>query len=877
VIFLFVFVLCNGGSVAAATPDPTPPTLRLGDAARPTHYAVELTIVPTEDTFAGTMHIDLELRQATALIWLNASELTIQDARLDAGGQSVPARTVPGDTDFLGFAFERPVGPGPAKLYINYQGKLSLKDSRGLFKQKEGGDWYAFTHFEPIDARWAFPCFDEPAFKVPWQVTLRVKKEHVALSNTPVLSESDGPNGMKVVTFAETKPLPSHLIALAVGPFDIVEAGKAGKKGTPVRIIAPRGKAGEARYAAQVTPEALARLEDYFGTPYPYEKLDHIAVPEGGGAMENPGLITFSQWIILAKPEDETINFKRGYTSVCTHELAHQWFGNLVTMAWWDDIWLNESFATWMAAKIVGQWKPEWDGQVSQVSGRSSAMNGDTLVTARRIRQPIESKNDIANAFDGITYGKGAAVLSMFEAWIGESAFRKGIQRHLAEHAWGNATAKDFLAAISAEAGRDVAPAFSTFLDQAGVPLVSVELRCDEGAPPRLALTQKRYLPAGSQGSSEQTWRIPICVKYGVGTTEGRQCTLMTSARAELPLESARSCPAWVLPNEREVGYYRVHYRGDLLSRLFEDGGERLTLPERVGILGDVNALVRTGELSEGDALALAPPLVKDPNLHIISNTVALVMTIRDIVPDELRPNYARFIRKMYGEQAQKLGWRAMPNEDDNTRLLRLTLLGFVAGDGEDRRLIAEARKLARQWLYTRQGIDADMIGAVLGTAARNGDRALFDRLHAAAKKASDRRERGRLLNAMGSFRDVDIVKTALSILLTDEFDARESMGLVWGALADRKTRVVVYDFIKQNFDALVAKLPRDAGAGFPFIGASFCDDEHRVDVEAFFKDRSTKFTGGPRMLAQALERMSLCIAFKRAQQPSVAAFLKKY
>ena len=865
------------GMAGEQAPAPTPPKLRLGEEIRPIRYAVDLTVVPSDDTFAGTVDIDLDLLEAASLVWLNASGLTVREARLDAGDQSMPARLVSGEPDVLGFAFDRTVGPGRARLHILYQGTFSKTESRGLFKQKEGDHWYAFTHFEAANARRAFPCFDEPAFKVPWQLTVRVKKADVAFSNTPIVSESEGQDGLKTVKFAETKPLPSYLVALAVGPFEIVDAGKAGKKGTQVRIITPRGKTRAARYAAQVTPEILTRLENYLGTPYPYEKLDQIAVAQFGGAMENPGLVTYSQSLLLARPEEETISHKRRYATACAHELAHQWFGDLVTMAWWDDIWLNEAFATWVAAKIVDQWRPEWNGKVSWVSSRLNAMSTDRLVTARKIRQPIESKSDIAHAFDNITYGKGAAVLRMFEAWIGEGSFQKGVQRYLAEHAWGNATARDLLAAISAEAKRDVGPAFSTFLDHTGVPLVSVELRCDQGLPPKLALGQKRYMPAGAKGSSPQVWQIPICVRYGTGMTEGRMCTLMSGAATELELTSAKSCPDWVLPNEGEAGYYHVLYRGDLLNRLFKEGAKRLTIPERVGILGDVSALVGVSELSAGDVLTLVSGLRDDPNRHIIVSTVRIVVGMRDIVPDELGPHYARFIRKMYGQKARALGLKAKPSDNDETRLLRPTLVRLVAREGEDGELIAETGKLTRRWLEDRRAIDADMVDVIIRVAARNGDRALFERFQAEAKKMQDRRERVRLLRAMGSFRDVEIVKAALSIVLSSDFDPRESMTLLRGALEDQKTRVVAYDFMKQNFDALIAKLPRDPGTRFLRMVASFCDEEHRGDVEAFFGARSKKFTGGPRALAQALERISLCSAFRHAQQPSLTAFLKQH
>ena len=296
----------------------------------------------------------------------------------------------------------------------------------GLFRKKDGDDWYVFSQFEPTEARRAFPCFDEPAYKVPWQLTIHAPKGNSVVSNTPIVSEADGEDGFRDVRFAETKPLPSYLVALGVGPFDFVDAGKACKNKVSLRIVTMRGKSSRAQYASEATAPLLNLLEEYFGIPYPYEKLDLMSVPQGAlfGAMENAGLITFVEQYILATPQEDTPSFKRNYAWIATHEMSHMWVGDLVTMAWWDDTWLNESFATWMEDKILQRWKPEWQRDVAHVERRNSSADQDVLVSARRIRQPIESKDDITNAFDDISYGKGSAILTMFESWIGEKKFQ---------------------------------------------------------------------------------------------------------------------------------------------------------------------------------------------------------------------------------------------------------------------------------------------------------------------------------------------------------------------------------------------------------------------------------------------------------------------
>jgi alanyl aminopeptidase len=856
------------------------PELRLGDGVKPQRYALDLTVLPDADTFSGTVDIDVDVRRPAALIWVNAAGLGIREAALSAGGVAMPARVVPGNSDFLGFQFDRPVPPGAARLHIRYEGKFSLKSSDGLYKVKENGGWYVFSNFEPTDARRAFPCFDEPGFKTPWRITLHTSKDYLAFSNAPLASRKTEPGGLHAFAFAETKPLPTYLVAFTVGRFDVVDAGKAGKNQIPVRIIAPRGKRAQAKYAAQTTPQILALLENYFGIPYPFEKLDSLAAPLFPGAMENPGLVTYAQPLILSAPEKDTISRQREFASTCAHELAHQWFGDLVTMAWWNDLWLNEAFAEWLMPKIIDQWKPEWHAEISEMAARSGAMDEDSLPSARAIRQPIASKHDIADAFDSITYQKGAAVIKMFESWIGPETFQRGVQLYLRRHAWGNAAAGDFLAALSSAAGRDVAPAFSTFLDQPGVPLVSVELDCGRGFP-RLLVAQKRLLPLGFPHTQQQTWQIPACIEYGYPSGESRQCTLLAGPRAELRLPAAPGCPSWVLPNEGGIGYYRTLYRGGLLDRLLSDGGRHLTVPERIAVLDDVAALVKSGDVPMTQALGLVPRFSTDPDRHVVSSTVSIAADLDyyDLVPDRLRPHYARFIRAMFGQRARDLGWAPKPGEDEETRLLRRRLVPFAAEDGEDRTLIEEAGRLARRWLKDRRAVDPEMVEGVLRVAAQNGGRRLFEQFYQAAKRAQERRERRRLLAAMGSFRDPAIVRSALALLLNDAFDPRESISLLWAPMANHETRALPYEFVKQNFDALMAKLPRDGGAaaGLPMVATAFCDAEHQAEAREFFKERMEKITGGPRNLEQAIEQIGACIAIRSSQQAAVAEFLEKY
>jgi alanyl aminopeptidase len=862
---------------SAAQENALAPPFRLpADVAAPSRYAVDLTLVPDKDTFTGSIDISIDFKKPTPILWLNAEKLQVKGGTLSTGRSSVPVKVVSTPKDYVRFEFPTPVGPGQATLHVTYEGTISRKDMAGIFQVKDGDQWYVYSQFENISARQAYPCFDEPGYKVPWQVTLHVKKDQAALSNTHSISETDEGNGMKTVRFAETKPLPSYLVAYAVGNFDFVDAGTTGQKHTRVRIVTPHGRAPEAKFAAESTPTIVDLLEKYFAIPYPYEKLDEVAIPLAGYAMEHPGLVTYGSTIILSKPEQETLSTKRLWVSVASHELAHQWFGDLVTTAWWDDIWLNEGFASWMANKISNEYHPEWKLNITELNSYQRAMENDALVSARKVRQPIESNDDIANAFDGITYNKGSALLNMFEFYMGPERFQKGVQSYLKQYSWKNATSAQFLAALAGD-DPNIASAFSTFLDQPGVPLISVKLECG-ALPAQLALSQQRFLPLGSSGGGSELWKVPVCVRYPSGSGTQRQCKLLDRESGSLTLDKAQSCPAWVEANADANGYYRVAYDSDLLDNLLKGDAPELSVAEKVSVVGDIHALTGNGMVSLGSALALAPQLARDPDGSVVSKTLSITSGLQDnLVEDGLLPTYRRYLTDVYGTCARQLGLTDKPGDSDDDRLLRPRLADVFAIQAENPDAQAEAKRLTLAWFDNRSAITPDMVGTVLQAAAVHGDRDLFDRMRTAARGETDEDVRGSLLFAMGSFRDPSIVKIAMPIVLTNEFDPRESLSILSGVAESPATRDMAYGFIKQNWDALMAKLPTDIGAYFPNFASDYCDEEREQDVKRFFDGRSTQYSGGPRVLAQVLETINLCIAYKKAQEPSLTEFLQKY
>ncbi|HTY63841.1 MAG TPA: M1 family metallopeptidase [Acidobacteriota bacterium] len=867
-----------------------PPKLRLSEVqdAAPVSYRVDLTLDPSKETFTGLIDIKILVVKPVQTLWLNANKINVLDASATAGRASVTAKPIPGGDDFLGLEFKSAIAPGPAEIHIKYTGLVRQADTSGIFHLEDKGNHYIYTQFESTDARDAFPCFDEPSFKTPWQLTLHVPMQDSAVSNSPAVSETAA-GGVRKYVFKETKPLPSYLIAFAVGPFEFVDAGVAGQNRIPVRIVTPKGRSGEAKYAAEVTATILTRLEDYFGIPYPYDKSDQVSVPTAGfGAMENAGMVTYSQTMILAEPDSDTIGRQRDYASVSAHELSHQWFGDLVTMQWWNDTWLNEAFATWMEQKLIAGWKPEWKSRIDDVGSKLEAEESDSLATARMIRQPIESKGDIGSAFDTITYQKGAAVIGMFESWMGPELFREGVHRYLGHYAYKNAAAADFLDALGAVVKGDVKGPFSAFLNQAGVPVVSILLDCSRKEP-ALHLEQERFLPIGSKKAASGIWSIPVCVRYGVGTRSGRECILMTKPATDWPLKAGQECPAWVEANDQAKGYYRVDYRGDLYGALTAgDVSGRLEDSERVDFIGNAHAMAKAGRLSAAQSLALVEKFQDDPEPRVVDRAldVALSPRAHSAVPPDLASNYRRFLLKNFQSRARELGWVPRQGESEDVRLLRPRLVRTIATFGDDQELATQAREFTERWFQNHTAVNPEVLGAVLATAAYFGDQALFKRFFEEFKKTQDRQDKERLLQAMTFFRDKAVIESAMEssmrAMQSQEISLLEAVTLISGlGQDDPETQALPFAFLRAHYDEIMKGNPNIFGTDLldllPGLGNSFCDAKSRDELQSYFEPRLKGHSAGQRTLAQVIEGIDQCIAITTAQKESIAGFLKKY
>jgi cytosol alanyl aminopeptidase len=861
------------------------PKLRLPLTVHPVRYSADLHIMPGEERFHGSIAIDLEISQPISTFWIHAKSLTFEVTTIRVGGRDVPAQATPAQSvegDLIAISTAAALPAGHATLHITYTGEVSRTLTDGAFQQQAGSDWYVFTKFEPVTARRVFPCFDEPSFKVPWQLTLHVPKDLKAFSNTPIASEKDESNEIKEVRFNETKPLPSYLIAFAVGSFDVVETAPVGKERRPSRIIVPRGRASEAAYAASVTPKLIDLLEDYFGAPYPYEKLDQIVVPltTAWGAMENAGLIAYGDFLLSPKEQDTSL-LQRRRVSAMEHEMSHQWFGDLVTMSWWDDLWLNEAFASWLSDKLLNEWKPEWNIK-ADAAGSSTVMRSDSLTTARKIRQPIEAPGDIANAFDGITYGKGQAVIGMFETYMGPKDFQSGIRAYLQQHAWGNATSADLLAALDSAAGtvqaNKVGAAFSTFLNQVGFPLISVKFSCESHSP-SVELEQRRFLPLGSPGDSAAVWSVPVCTSWGDDAGAHRQCSLLTKATDRFELKSAKGCPAWLFADSSATGYYAVDYDANLAQKLSAQGLPNLQRDESAAALRNIQLLFSAGIGDSEQQLKFIADFSRSSDAGLVRQAALAVESINDFVPADLSHNYAQLIRALYGTRAHQLGWKPQLGESQELQQLRIEIVPLVATHGEDPDLSSQASALAHEWLKNRQSLHPDMVEPVLSAAAWNGDRAFFDLLVDEIKQDKIQRERSWMIGALDSFRDPAIIHARLELVLGSGIDPREMRNTLFNAPAH--AREIVWQYIQNNFDALNSALPGARGIPFgatlPTAAVGFCDEEHRQQVEKFFQPRMATLPGGARNLANALERISLCSARTAVIKSAIASFLRSY
>jgi alanyl aminopeptidase len=886
------------------------PLGRLPAGVRPMHESLALDIDPRRDRFGGTADIALQIERPRARIWLHGRGLAVSAASLVlASGETIAARWE--EVDPSGVVRVTPQAPvsGEVTLHVVYDAAYDPQ-LVGVYRVTTGAGPAVFSKFEAIYARRAFPCFDEPAFKIPWDVALTVPADADALGNMPVAETQPVPGGAggaarRRVRFQTTPALPSYLVAFAAGPFDRrdteLPASALRAQPLPIGAVAMRGRGQDTAYALSEARALIAEQERYFGIGFPFPKLDLVAVPDfQSGAMENAGAITFRDSRLLVDDRVASLGDRIAVTSVIAHEAAHQWFGDYVTMSWWDDLWLNEGFATFLDTKTLRAVRPELEAEVAAAYQTDTVMRVDALAAARRIRQPIETPHDITNAFDGITYEKGAAVLTMLEHFIGDEPFRRGLHDYLTAHARSNATTGELVAALAAASGKDLAPLIASFLDQPGVPVVSATSHCEAGHG-RIELAQAAWRAVGSKAPDGGTWRIPVCLRYGAapggkpGVATEQLCTVLDapSATVELP-----ACADWVMANADAAGYYRTAPSAADLARLRDRGMAGLSTVERVRLGHDLEAGFASAALPGGDVLRALEPLARDPHGAVAQVPLALLGFVDDDIvgppaaadpgaaadPAQARRRAAFRARvaRLYAPAVAALGWTPGAKDSAWRRRFRAGLLGFLALSVEDPGVLAEAARRGHRLLgldgskraAPRLGAVAPDLGDVaLGAAARTGGAPAFDALVMLLTRTDDAQLRTRALAALGEVRDPAVVGRALDLALDPRLRQNERLVALDRLLGKAATRDAAWRWLTTHFDELVPMLP-DRFAGQIPRSIRMCSAPQIAEVRAFFAPRVEQLTGGPRNLAQALESAEQCVARASAQKASVLGYI---
>ena len=849
------------------------PLGQLSKDIEPTHYRLHLTIIPDQDTFSGTTSIDLQVNKAGKIIWLHGNQLQVSDVSVTQGEQTFNGSYRQVDkTGVAQIELEQALQPGTAVIDITYEAPFNGA-LEGLYKVEEDNHAYAFTQFQATSARLAFPGFDEPDFKVTFDIQLTVKEDHVAVSTTPEVDVQNIANGMKTITYAKSKKLPTYLIAFAVGPFDVNEwepipTNQIRDFTIPLRGIAVKGKGEQMDYSLEHTAEILDSLENYFQIPYPYAKLDILAVPDfSAGAMENAGAITYRENLLLID-ENSSIRSKRAYAAVHAHELAHQWFGNLVTPKWWDDIWLNEAFATWMAYTSLHNLN-EADGYNKTLLNRSLAvMPTDSLISSRQIRQPIESNHDIASAFDGITYSKGGGVLAMFESFLGKENFRRGIEKYMNKYAFETTTADDFIESISAESQRIepkiVAKAFKSFIEQPGLPIVEVTPQCEDGKA-YLTVEQSRYLPLGSKGSTDQQWDLPLCLKYSIDGQVHSYCELVDAKSQVVELPDS-GCPDFVMPNTQGAGYYRWSLpAGDWQNLLA--ARDQLTTEELMSASDSLDAALNAGKLSTIEYLETLPMLIEVDGWEVATAPISTLEDIREyLVDDERMPAFEARLQQLYGPRLTEIGLSGANDKD--TVQLRTKLVQFMALEARQPELRSELLKTAQKYIGFKgnntlnpDGVDQNTVGTALSVAVQELGKPFADALTERFLESRDATFRARAMNALGWSADPEVAADARKWVLSSELRDNEIYFALFQQLSNGETRDDAWEWLKDNVDGVIDRIPTWRQGRVASGGKYFCSEARKTEVNKFFVDRIAELEGGPRSLANTLEEIELCVA----------------
>ena len=854
ILVLFVFF---AASPAAAQ--------RLSGTVVPEHYTLWFAPDLAKATFRGRETIRVQLKTAATSITLHAAEIDFVEVVIEAGGTSQAARvTLDAKTETATLTVPRQIAAGPATLRLTYNGILNDK-LRGFYLSKSNGRSYAVTQMEATDARRAFPSFDEPIYKATFEVSLMIDQGDTAISNGAQLSDAPGPEpGKHTVAFATTPKMSTYLVAMIVGDF-VCRPGAS--EGTPIRVCSTPDKLGLTQFALDATEQQLAFYNGYFGIKYPFGKLDIIAIPDfAAGAMENAGAITFRERLLLVEPERASLGVRKNVASIISHEIAHQWFGNLVTMKWWDDIWLNEGFATWIASRPLAVWRPEWKVELDDAAETQSALGLDAMRTTRAIRIEVNTPDEINEVFDGIAYEKTAGVLRMIEGFVGPEAFRRGISSYLKKFSYGNAAGEDFWREMTNVTGRPIDKILQSDVTQPGAPVLSINAKCT-GTNSEITLSQERFIGTPNASAPPQTWTVPVCFKTSDGPP---RCEVLDRPRQTFP---ANGC-ANVFANASGRGYYFTEYPSPAMRGLMTSVAG-LTPVERISLLGDEWWMVRGGRHDIGMYLDLAGSLANDETAAITEAVASrLGFTLEYLVAPAQRPRYHAWIRGRFGPALEALGVPGDPADSDERQSRRAELLNLVALAGDDAALQTRARDLAVSYMMNPMSLPGTLAPTVLRVAAASGDATLYDRYTAKLDMVSGQPEEYyRFFTALPSFRDPALVQRTLRFAISPAVRTQDAGQVIASLLGQPHSRDAAWAFVQAQWPTLTQKL--GTFQGIPgIIGAlgNFCSRDAAAQVKQFFGKNPVP--SAERTLQQAIERIENCAALVERQSPALSAWI---
>lgn len=855
----------------------------LPDDADLAAVALDLAIDPREERFGGTATLTLDLKRALDGIWLHGQNLAVSEATLTlADGRVFDASYA--EVAALGVSrvtFAETAPAGRATLRLTYDAPFD-PNLAGLFHVVVNGDAYALAKSESIQARKYMPSFDEPRFKAPYDVTLTVPAGYAAVGNTPVLAREDAGDGFERVRFATTRPMSSYLLSLAVGPFDVVARDPippSAWRETPIPLTgyARRGKGDELDFVLGLTPTFVAAFEEAFAAPYPYPSISIVAAPDWpSGATELAGAPTYREDNILAAGAPDP-GQERRIVSIHAHEFSHMWFGDLVTPAWWDELWLKEAFAVWAEAIAARAWDPDGGYDLERTKDLINGLNADELAASRAVRQPITLSADIRNAYDGITYSKGSAVIAMAESYLGPERFRAGVQAILETYADQAVVSEDYYAAVAAVTGEtDAADVFAAFIDRPGAPVVRAGLLCSADGPPKLRLSQRRYAPLGSAIDVDETWPIPLCARYGGAGGEGRVCRLLSASDAAVLLDGA-SCPDWVMPNAGAAGYYRFDLEPEgwaALAAAFAD----LSDAEALVAVDSAVAGLAAGTTDPESFIAVVEAAARHPSRHVAAAPFGALRRWSERVLDaDGAAALAAWTRALYRPRLDALANAQTPDD----RLLRSELLGFLPEVGRD--LDARADLAARAAAFV--GVEGarvpgaltpDLYGAALRVAAEDRGRAFAERLVAERGAIDDRGFQRAALAAAAEARDPEWGAELARLAVEGDLDPTETEILVYSLMGRAGESAIEHEtafaWFAENLDAIAARAAAQRRRFLPRALSGSCDAADVDRLDALFA--GADIPGHERALAQTTEAITLCAALKEAVAPGFAAAL---